>query len=353
MTAAIAPDTKAQSWNFEAYAIGGAVTTDGRTFAVALGDGTLRLITDGEAEPRTVQAHDGACLCLVTDIDGRGFLTGGDDGKLVRTDSAGTMDVLADLKGKWIEHVTAHAGSGYRAYAAGKDAYVMDRKAQGAPRKLTHATSVGGLAINDKGKRLAVSHYNGVSLWWLASQDASAQVLEWKGSHLNVLFSRDSDYVVTALQENALHGWRLSDKQHMRMTGYGAKVRAMSFSRKGHVLATGGADTVICWPFTGGGPMGKAPLEFGGGVTGPGKGAPVTAVLCNPKLDMIAAGFANGAVILGQPGGQRAFPLILGPGTPITTLCWDPNGNRLLVGDESGGVALMDFREIDKASRAG
>ena len=81
-----------------------------------------------------------------------------------------------------------------------------------------------------------MSHYNGVSLWWLASQDSQPQVLEWKGSNLAVGFQPDGDYVITALQENALHGWRLSDKQHMRMTGYGAKVRSMSFSRKGFLV---------------------------------------------------------------------------------------------------------------------
>jgi WD40 repeat protein len=301
------------------------------------------VISGDETGPRTIQAHDGACLCLTADIEGRAFLTGGDDGKLVRTDADGGTEVLANTKGKWIEHVTAHAGSGYRVWSAGKDAFVMDRKRKDEPRKLTHASTVGGLAINDKGRRLAVSHYDGVSLWWLATADSNAQVLEWKGSHLDVLFSRDGDYVVTVMHENALHGWRLSDKQHMRMTGYGSKIRSMSFNRKGALLATGGADTVVCWPFTGGGPMGKAPAEFGGGVTGPGAGSPVTAVACNPKHDIIAAGFANGAVILGQPGMLRTVPLAMPAGAPITALCWNGSGERLLMGDEGGRVILSDL----------
>ena len=40
----------------------------------------------------------------------------------------------------------------------------------------------------------------------------------------------DGDAVVTAMQENALHGWRLSDGQHMRMSGYPAKTQSLSFT---------------------------------------------------------------------------------------------------------------------------
>ena len=44
------------------------------------------------------------------------------------------------------------------------------------------------------------------------------------------------------MQENALHGWRLSDGQHMRMSGYPSKTHILSFTRNGKWLATSGAD---------------------------------------------------------------------------------------------------------------
>jgi WD40 repeat protein len=332
-----------RTWSFDAFVVGIAVSEDGKTFAVALGDGTLRLITDPH-EPRTVEAHNGACLSLVTDIDGKGFLTGGDDGKLVRTDISGAAAVLAEHKGKWIEHVAANSASAYRIYAIGKDVMLIDKKGNIDLRRLNHPSTVGGLAINDKGKRLAVSHYNGVSLWWLGAQDAKPQVLEWKGSNLTIAFSPDGDYVISAMQDSSLHGWRLSDKQQMNMSGYANKVRSLSFNRKGQVLATGGSDEVICWPFTGGGPMGKSPAMFGGGVAGAGQGSLVTAVACNPKHDLIAAGYANGAVIMGRPGSQRSGVVMAPNGAPISAICWNTAGDVLIVGDEAGRVALSDFR---------
>ncbi len=337
-------DLPLQTWTFDAFVVGIALSGNGKTFAVGLGDGTARLIDVDAPAPTPITLHKGACLSLCADVDDDAFLSGGDDGQVVRLSASGETETIATLKNKWIDHVTAHAGAGVRAYASGKDVYVLDKKHKDTPRHLPHPTSVGGLAINPKGKRIAVTHYNGVSLWWLASQDSKPQLLEWKGSHLQALWSPDGNYVITAMQENALHGWRLSDAQHMRMQGYGAKVRSMSFMRKGAWLATGGADTVICWPFTGGGPMGKAPAEFGNGAIGAGAGTAVTAVAANPKRDLMAAGFENGAVIIGQPDAPRAVSIVEADTSPVTSIVWNAAGDRMLTGNEAGKVVLADFR---------
>ncbi len=134
---------------------------------------------------------------------------------------------------------------------------------------------------------------------------------------------------MSAMQENAVHGWRLSDSEHMRMSGYGAKIRSLAFTRKGHFLATGGANSVVCWPCTGGGPMGKAPTQFGDGA-----GAAVTTVAANPKLDLLAAGFETGAIILGQPGQDRTVSVVRDGRGPVTALSWNPDGD----------VHVADFR---------
>lgn len=54
------------------------------TLAAALGDGSVQLIAPDD-KVRAVQVHDGAALCLAVDIDGQGFVSGGDDGRMVRT----------------------------------------------------------------------------------------------------------------------------------------------------------------------------------------------------------------------------------------------------------------------------
>ncbi len=48
--------------------------------------------------------HEGTCLALAADPEG-GFLSGGDDGRLVHLNVDGTSEVLVDAGGEWIDLV--------------------------------------------------------------------------------------------------------------------------------------------------------------------------------------------------------------------------------------------------------
>ena len=50
----------------------------------------------------------------------------------------------------------------------------------------------------------------------------------------------------------------------------------------------GGADAMVLWPFFGGGPMGKAPLELSGG-----DGIICNQVACHPKEELVAGGLVR------------------------------------------------------------
>ena len=137
----------------------------------------------------------------------------------------------------------------------------------GAGRKLKtldHPSSVTGLAFDAKGKRVGASHYNGASLWFVAAKTDSPRRLEWKGSHIGIAIHPEGEALVTAMQENALHGWRLSDGQHMRMSGNPAKSQSFSLSRTGKWQASSGADgDGDPGRYFGGGPMGKGAAGIG------------------------------------------------------------------------------------------
>ena len=71
--------------------------------------------------------------------------------------------------------------------------------------------------------------------------------------------SRDGRFLISAMQEPMLHGWRLSDRKDMQMSGYAARVRSFAFTADDKLLATSGANQLILWPFHGkDGPMGRA-----------------------------------------------------------------------------------------------
>jgi WD40 repeat protein len=325
---------RGRSASFDAWVVAAIPLGAGAAFALA--DGSIRLMDEAGAV-RTVAAHDGACLAAVADADG-GVLSGGDDGRLVATGPDGTVTELSRFKGKWVEHVAAHPGlrgkGGFRAAAAGRQVHVWR---DGRARVLDHPATVAGVATDAKGRRIAAAHYGGASLWWAASEGA-ARALAWKGSHTGVVLSPDASHVVTAMQENSLHGWRLADGQDMRMSGYPAKTRSMAFTANGKWLATSGAESVVLWPFFGGGPMGKAPRELMGG-----DAALCSAVACHPQSDVVAAGWSDGLVAMAELASERTVPLAAPGRGAVSAIAWSVDGARLAFGTETGFAALIDL----------
>jgi WD40 repeat protein len=330
----------------DAFVIAASFNRAGTVAAFALGDETVRLVDMADtATWRDVRAHAGAVLALAPDCGPSGFVTGGDDGLFCRIAADGTVSKIADFGMKWVEQVASFPGEkgpgekgrGLLACAVGKLVHLFDDSGKKL-KTFKHPSSVTGLAFDAKGKRVAASHYNGVTLWFVAAKTDSPRTLEWKGSHTALILHPDGDAVVTAMQESALHGWRLSDDQHMRMTGYPSKTDSLSFSRGGKWLASSGSDAIVLWPFHGGGPMGKAPMELAGG-----DGINCTQVACNPKEDLIAGGFADGLVVLADIGSSRILPVAPPGHGAVSALAWSPDGRLLALGTETGLAAIVDF----------
>jgi WD40 repeat protein len=301
----------------------------GDVAAFVSGEETVVLV-DGEGEGTQLGVHGGGILCSAS--DGKRLITGGDDGMVVAVDAKGEIETLGtDARHRWIDSVAVHA-DGAVAWSAGKTAFV---KTKDAEKSFDAPSTVGGLAFAPKGLRLAIAHYNGVTLWF-PNMAAKPEVLEWKGSHLGVMFSADNRFLVTAMHEPALHGWRLADGKHMRMTGYPGRVRSMSWSVGGKVLATSGADTVILWPFgSKDGPMGKepamlAPLQ-----------AKVAAVACHPKSDILAAGYSNGTILMVRIQDGAEVLVRRNADAPVSALAWNAKGTLLAFATDDGDAGLM------------
>jgi WD40 repeat protein len=301
--------------------------------AVFVGAEENAAIVGAGGEIARVDIHSGAVLCATS--DGTRVVTGGDDGKLVALNGKGEVtQLVVDAKRRWIDNVALHP-DGAVAWSAGKTAYV--RSGKGKEKSFDMPSTVGGLAFAPKGLRLAVAHYNGVTLWF-PNMAAKPEFLEWAGSHLGVIFSPDNKFLVTTMHEPALHGWRLADNRHMRMSGYPGRVRSISWSAGGKGLATSGADTVIIWPFTSkDGPMGKepamlAPLQ-----------ARVSAVACHPKQDIMAAGYSDGTVLMIRLEDGAEILVRRGGNVAVSALAWSAKGSLLAFATEDGDAGMVEL----------
>jgi WD40 repeat protein len=315
-------------------AVGGAIAAAhflGRMAVFVLAEEAM-VLTAPRGEPKRVTVHGG--VILATAVGDSRIVSGGDDGKVAETDVSGESRAIAtDAKRRWIDHVAA-GPDGAIAWSAGKTAFVQAKEL----RQFEAPSSVGGLTFLPKGFRLAIAHYNGATLWFPNAAGATPEKLEWKGSHLGATVSPDGRFLVTTMQEPMLHGWRLVDRQHMRMSGYSARVKSFDWTTGGNFLATSGATQLILWPFQSkDGPMGKQPR-----VLAPSEHR-IEVVACHPKQDIVAVGYGNGLVLLVRID-DGAEILAKKPGdAPVTALAWSGDGLLLAFGTESGEAGVIDL----------
>lgn len=299
--------------------------------AFALGDGTVRF--EGGAQ---AIVHDGAVLCAALHPSGEGVVTGGDDGQLVWSQPDSAVK-LAGADGRWIDAVAAAPESGLIAFAAGREAVVLDVRDPAFRRRFAHERTVAGLAFDPKGRRLACATYGGAALWFARIEGQKPTFLKWAGSHIGVIWSPDGRFLITAMQDNQLHGWRVADAKDMRMGGYPAKIRDMTFMDGGRLLATAGANGAVLWPFAGAnGPMGREAAEVGHEDT-----TVVVKVAATPGRDRLAAGTADGRVWVADVRTTAHRWLKAERGAPISALAMSADGARLAWGDEDGQAAVV------------
>ena len=350
------------SWDLGAPVVAAAWDVEGVMIGFALGDGHLavantRWPNGPRVEPRPgggvslvaaeapaprpvrVACHQGSCLALAADARD-GFFTGGDDGRVVLVPRVGDPAVLAHEPGAWIDTVASSRG-GARAYGCGRrvQRWVGDRsEAIELPAPAT------ALAFSRAARSLAIAHSGGVTLW---SDDGASQHLAWNGYHRALAWSPDGRYVVSGMQENALHGWRVADGGDIEMGGYPGQPLSLSFAHDGRYLATSGGTRPVCWGFDPPG-GGDKPVECGI----PSQ-TPVSRVACHPRQSLIAAGYCNGAVLLCQPGGDAGLFIKGSGGGAVNALVWSGDGSRLAFGTQDGLLGWLGLPDALFRTRAG
>ena len=258
----------------------------------------------------------------------------------------GGARVLARTGHMFLEHVAYCPKSRLLLAATGRSVSTVD--AAGEVKKLPHTlpSTVAGLAVSPIGARVAASHYNGATILATDRPDNPPRTLAWKGSHLGLTYSPDGKWLVSAMQENAIHLWRLGDGMDLQMRGYPGKITQFSWGSDKVTLATNGGFGVPLWDFSG--PKGPAGQQAKVIAEGGGPDTRVSAVAMHPKGMFCAVGYSDGLALIVNIADDKAV-LLHAPDAArgaITHMAWHGSGVYLAVGRADGLVTVTDFSKL-------
>lgn len=337
-SAAFSPDTQltAHALTFDAPVNACAFNKNNTHAAFGLGDGCIKIIDaiTPSNERISVDAHSGAVPKLFAYGDDA-FVSLSDDGTLNTLGPDGSLDTIASFNGAWTEKMAVH-DNGAVAVAVEREVHLWMTPGSDVQILGPHDSTVNDIAFAPDGLGLAVAHRDGVTLWAWPHYTPQSNHLPWKGAHLAITISPDKKWIVSAMQEGALHMWNLALKRDYQMRGYWAKPTAMTWTHDHKWLATSGAEAVILWPFDKAGPDGREAVQLGWS-----NGALVTCVTAHPHAPVVIAGFEDGAVSLLDVKENKTYGISAASGHAITTLSFSDDGDRLLAGSQNGGALLI------------
>jgi WD40 repeat protein len=287
--------------------------------------------TNFEAHPKA------SILSAAIHPSGVGIVTGGDDGRLVWTTKDTGPVELSHHTGAWLDGLAVNNMAMLIAASAGKTVFLHDL-VNTKHHVFEHPHSVTDLIFDSKGQRLYTSSYNGAYIWFSRISPQKPQVLKWKGSHTKISISPDDKFLITAMQDNDLHGWRLTDAKDMRMGGYPVKIKSLTFFANGKLMATSGANGAVVWPFLKtNGPMGEEASEINAV-----EDSMVSVVSGAAEDTLLAAGLEDGRVWLAELQTEGIDWIKPEKGATITALSLSNEANRIIFGDEDGNVYIFE-----------
>jgi WD40 repeat protein len=194
------------------------------------------------------------------------------------------------------------------------------------------------LAISPDGSQVAASFADGLSIWNLDGATAALHEIALPSRPHCLQWKADGKALACSLEGG---GFGLVDLQRgcvERFPDFPASVRSLSWSNPADAFVASGAFRIAAWSSH----ASQKGEDRAALVTGRAGLVLVDAVAAHPRKALVAAGYANGQIVVAEIGARDEM-LVRSAGGVVTALAWSADGAHLALGDASGTAAIVTF----------
>jgi WD40 repeat protein len=318
------------------YPVDAAWSGDGRSLAVAGGEGAVLLLTPAAPGPaRPVGRHQGGVLAVAWQPAGRLFASSGQDGVVLLWDARSLEAQAIHRSREWSEQLAFADNGRLLAVASGRALHLFDQQGQARHAFAEHAGAIAAVAWRPRSAEIAAAGNGGVRLHRLEPRPQSRDY-PWRGACLTASWNADGRVLAAGMQDGSVHLWYVASGTQAELPGLGTKVSATGWSANGRFLAAAAGNALLLWDFSGKLAQRSPPIEL------QAHSERITALALRPSGSWLVSAARDRRLLLWRIGGanepQDAHLLT----DDCTLLRFSRDGARLAVGDARGGLTIYD-----------
>ncbi|MDE1995358.1 MAG: hypothetical protein KGI75_22845 [Rhizobiaceae bacterium] len=195
------------------------------------------------------------------------------------------------------------------------------------------------IAFSADGTKLALAGRQRLVLFHVGHDAEAFFEIPLPSQPISLTWNDEGSWLAVGLGEKGLCLIDVPARRHVILGDFPGPVRATAWSPWETALVAAGAYRIAGWS------MKTPPFDdnaAGALTTGRPGFVLVEAVATQPDSRLVAAGYANGQVVVAPLGTQEEL-VVRSAGGPVTALQWTADGKHLAMGDAHGNIAVVSF----------